>query len=196
MKGRAALLAASLAAALVPLVPGRHPSSGAGPTFPGWPAELAGVPALPLPEAEARRLVGFPGRMARFRLPGQELVLAWVHTPTRRLHPADDCFRGAGYALEPRPLVRDPAGRLWSARRATRPGETLLVTERIEAADGGSFSDVSSWYWAALLGTSRGPWLHWRVAAVEAPGPAPDAGPPAGPALSPPGPRPPGGVPP
>jgi hypothetical protein len=42
---------------------------------------------------------------------------------------------------------------------ASRDGVTLKVCERVAASDGGSFPDVSSWYWPALLGRSRGPWL-------------------------------------
>jgi len=48
-----------------------------------------------------------------------------------------------------------------------RDGKHLLVRERIyEAAGERSFTDVSSWYWAAVLGRSVGPW--WAILIAEA----------------------------
>ena len=59
---------------------------------------------------------------------------------------------------------------LWYIGR--RGGEALTVVEQIREAGGvhqspgcgvspQSWSDVSSWYWAALLGRTRGPW--WAI---------------------------------
>jgi hypothetical protein len=39
------------------------------------------------------------------------------------------------------------------------------VYERIYDVAGNSWSDVSAWYWAALLGKSAGPW--WSVVIAE-----------------------------
>ena len=50
-------------------------------------------------------------------------------------------------------------------RHLGAPGGTQggCVGRRIQ--EGGSFCDVSAWYWAASLGRTRGPW--WAVTVVE-----------------------------
>ena len=40
----------------------------------------------------------------------------------------------------------------------------MRVCERIVDAQGRTFTDASSWYWAALLQQSRGPWTALTVA--------------------------------
>jgi hypothetical protein len=48
---------------------------------------------------------------------------------------------------------------------AERGAERLRIRERIIDAGGATWTDISSWYWAALLGRSRGPW--WAVTVIE-----------------------------
>ncbi|HET9205271.1 MAG TPA: hypothetical protein VFO28_03465, partial [Burkholderiaceae bacterium] len=55
-------------------------------------------------------------------------------------------------------LHRDADARLWRCFVAERDGERLRVCERIVDADGQAFVDASSWFWAASLGRSTGPW--------------------------------------
>lgn len=126
--------------------------------FPGWPAHLAPLPLTAREEALARE---FPGRVGRFTDGSAEIVLRWVARPTRQLHPAADCLRGAGWRVEPAPVRLDLEGRQWGATRATRGATTLEITERIHDAAGRSWPDASSWYWAALLGRTQGPW--WAI---------------------------------
>ena len=45
----------------------------------------------------------------------------------------------------------------------------LRVKERIESADGQTWSDVAAWYWQASLGHATGPYLCVLVASVERP---------------------------
>ncbi|MBO9712288.1 hypothetical protein [Sphingomonas sp.] len=152
-----ALLIAALAAALVPLLP-RHEAPPAA--IPGWPAEYEGRalrPIAPAPE-DARLAAGFPGAIARFSDGKRQVVLRQVSHATRQLHPPGDCFRALGYAIEPAPMRVTAEGPA-SCFTARRDGGTLLVCERIRGADGRSFADASAWYWPALLGSSRGPWL-------------------------------------
>lgn len=173
-------LLSCLVAALTPLLPlddagGRGSGAGAAraDAFPGWPAHPAGRDwrELPLGEREAGFAKDFPGRVARFHDGEREWVLRWVTTPTRRLHPAADCFRGAGYAITPLSIVTDEKGRRWARFRAEREGERMLVRERIEpaanpAAEG--WTDASSWFWSAALGRAGdGPWLAWTSAERE-----------------------------
>jgi len=164
----AALLVACGLAALAPLVPERSAAAG-GLAFPGWPSTFDGRPlhVRPLLPREQRFAAGFPGRIATFGGGRRTYVLRWVTRATRRLHPAADCFRGAGYAIEPRPLLRDGEGRAWSSFTAVRGTTRLRVRERIVGASGEAFTDASSWYWAALLGRSRGPWWAWTIVENE-----------------------------
>ena len=113
---------------------------------------------LALSAVEQRFAAQFPGRVAR--LTDGESVLVWrdVNAPTRMLHPAADCYRALGYRIEHAGLEHDARSRLWRCSVAVRGGQRLRVCERIEDAAGGSFTDASSWYWAALLGRSTGPW--------------------------------------
>jgi hypothetical protein len=157
-----------IACALAALAPAATRTTTVEPVlaaFPGWPAALDGVPlvARPLLPREHRFAAAFPGRIATFEAGDRLLVLRWVTRATRRLHPAADCFRGAGYEVTPDPLLRDSAGGLWSALTVQRGDERMLVRERIVGADGAAFTDTSSWYWAALLGRSNGPWWAWTL---------------------------------
>jgi hypothetical protein len=168
----AAFLVACGLAALAPLVPERSVAAG-GPAFPGWPSTFDGRPLhdRPLLPRERRFAAGFPGKIATFSDGRRTYVVRWVTRATRRLHPAADCFRGAGYTITPRPLLRDAEGRAWSSFSAVRGARRLRVRERVVAAAGGEvFTDASSWYWAALLGRSEGPWWAWTIVENEPPG--------------------------
>ena len=168
LRGRAApaaFVAACALAALAPLLP-RPSAAAVEAAFPGWPSTVDGRPlhVRPLLPREQRFAAGFPGRIATFGDGRRTYVIRWVTRATRRLHPAADCFRGAGYAIEPRPLFRDDDGRVWSSFTASRGATRLRVRERIGEVGGGeAFTDASSWYWSALLGRSEGPWWAWTV---------------------------------
>lgn len=138
-----------------------------------WPTRLDGAPLRPLAltAVEQRFARRFPGRIGRFAADGGDVwVLREVARPTRALHPAADCFRGLGYRVEPALLQREAGARLqrataahadaplWRCFIAERNGERLRVCERIVDAQGRGFVDASSWYWAATLGRSSGPW--------------------------------------
>ena len=104
---------------------------------------------LALSQVEQRFAAQFPGRLVR--------------SPTRLLHPAADCYRGLGYRIETTQLENDAQARLWRcfvAVRNTPSGpERVRVCERIVDTKGLAFTDTSSWFWAAQLGQSTGPWL-------------------------------------
>lgn len=134
-----------------------------------WPTQWDGRTLRPLAmsEVEQRFAARFPGAIARFSDGERVIVLRRVEQPTRMLHPAADCFRGLGYAIERAGLERDAQQRLWRCFEAQgRDGQRLRVCERIEAEDGASFIDPSSWFWAAALGQSAGPWQ--AITVVEA----------------------------
>lgn len=183
----AALVGASLLAALTPLVPVR--SAPPPPrAFPGWPARWLGQPLYRLPETpmDRRWAAATPGPLARFALAdGSELLLRWVDRPGRTLHPPEDCYRGNGYhvvsvpplqALDP-PLAIHPAASLprtvlWRRFRAERGGEAWEVRSLILSQSGESYPDPGWWWWRVIGpgATDHGPW--WVVTIQNrAPGP-------------------------
>ena len=162
-----AVLLLALAAAL-PLL--SAPRAAPLPHHVEWPHEWEGraLRPLALSEVEQRFAARFPGAIARFSDGERVLVLRRVSEPTRMLHPAADCFRGLGWRIQHTQLERDAQQRLWRCFEAEgHDGQRLRVCERIAADDGGSsFVDASSWFWAAALGQSKGPWQ--AVTVVEA----------------------------
>jgi hypothetical protein len=155
--GFAALL---LACALWPALGTPREHAGAEAAAFEWPLEWDGrtLRPLALSAVEQRFAAQFPGRIARLTDGEQVLVMREVRTPTRMLHPAADCYRGLGYRIEQARLERDDAQRLWRCFIAERNGQRTRVCERIVGADGAAFTDASSWFWAAQLGQSAGPW--------------------------------------
>lgn len=157
-------------AALLPLaLPARDLSAATRARHVEWPTQWEGRTLRPLAlgAVEQRFAARFPGAIGRFDDGRRVLVLREVDAPTRMLHPAADCFRGIGDRIEQPRLERDAQGRLWRAFVAVaHDGRRLHVRERIEAADGGAFTDASAWFWAAALGSSSGPWR--AVTVVEA----------------------------
>jgi hypothetical protein len=133
-----------------------------------WPATFEGRPLTPLPlgERDQRFARDFPGSVARFHDGQRELILRHIAEPTRRLHPASDCLRAVGFAIEPLPARRAPDGSAWGCVAAARgAAERLTVCEQIRDARGRTWPDASSWYWAALTRGSDGPW--WSSTVVE-----------------------------
>ncbi len=121
---------------------------------------------LALSAVEMRFAERFPGHIARLSDGAQVVVMREVHTPTRMLHPAVDCYRGLGYTIADARLERDAQAQLWRCFIATRDGQRLRVCERIVDAQGEAYTDASSWFWAAALGRSTGPWRAITTARV------------------------------
>lgn len=154
------------ACALAPLA--READAGArGPAVaPEWPVAWEGRPLRPLALGafEARFAARFPGHIARMTDGERTLVLREVREPTRMLHPAADCYRALGYSIAEARLERDAQSQLWRCFVAEREGRRIRVCERIVDAKGEAFTDASSWFWAAALGQSTGPWRAVTVA--------------------------------
>jgi hypothetical protein len=147
--------------ALVPLLLPQREAQAATARHVEWPHDWEGRALRPLATnaVEQRFAARFPGAIGRFTDGERVLVLRSVTQPTRMLHPAADCFRGLGHRITNTRLEHDAQQRLWRCFEATAPdGERLRVCERIEAPDGSAFIDPSSWFWAASLGQSSGPW--------------------------------------
>lgn len=136
---------------------------------PVWPAHFQGraLTELSLSERERTFLAGFPGRVARFTDGDREIVMRRVSEPTRRLHPAEDCYRGLGYATSQVRIVSDREQSQWRCFTATRGTDALDVCEQFQDNHGQRWTDVSAWYWAGILGQSAGPWLATTVASAR-----------------------------
>jgi hypothetical protein len=136
--------------------------------LPQWPEEFEGYPldSIPLSSREQLFAREFPGEIARFTAGSTQLVARWVRRASRQVHPASDCLRGVGFEIDPKPLRVDRSGVRWGCMEARRRTERLLVCERIYDQEGQSWSDVSSWYWAAILGRTQGPWMALTASEV------------------------------
>jgi hypothetical protein len=161
------LLLAVIAACWPLLAPGRG-SSAPATTALEWPHELDGRPLRPqaLGPVEQRFAARFPGAIGRFDDGRRVVILRHVAAPTRMLHPATDCFRGLGYRIADERLERTADATLQRCFVAERAGTRLRVCETIRDADGRVYTDASSWFWAAALARSRGPWLATTSAEV------------------------------
>jgi exosortase/archaeosortase family protein len=157
-----------LMAFMLPFLPSKASPTGRALPFPGWPRSYAGRPLeqRPLLEGEVEWGKEFPGQMARFSDSAGTVHMKWVHTPTRMVHTIDGCMRNVGYVIEPGPVRIDSDGTLWGQFTARRGDERLRVSESIRDAAGQTFSDASSWYWAAMVGRSPGPW--WSTTLIRA----------------------------
>jgi len=172
----ALFLVTAMLAALAPLAE----ESVGGPAatdlgFPGWPTHHDGrlLEALPLTRRELAFVQDFPGRVGRFSDGQHQIIIRWVGAPTRRLHPAVECFRGNGYKVEALPAQRDNGGAIMGCFRARRGTESLRVCELIRDERGQNWPDVSAWYWHALLGWTHSPWWSVVVATSDAAPPIP-----------------------
>lgn len=121
----------------------------------------------PLTALEARFAANFPGAIARYRAGDTTLIVRRVAQPTRQLHPAADCFRGAGYSLGAVRTHQDARATRWNCFEATLGGRRWRVCEHITDTAGRQWTDVSSWYWSALWSqrtAPAGPW--WAITLV------------------------------
>jgi exosortase/archaeosortase family protein len=163
-------LALLLLAALAPLMRSASPALAAqSEQEPVWPSTFQGRPLerVPLTAVDRRFAAQFPGHIARFTDGSRQLIVRAIEQPTRLLHPAADCFKGLGYSVERRRVVDDADGTRWVCFAAEKSGRSLEVCERIYDPEGSSWTDASSWYWAAILGRTRGPWLALTVATAQ-----------------------------
>ncbi|MEW6348449.1 MAG: archaeosortase/exosortase family protein [Thermodesulfobacteriota bacterium] len=135
--------------------------------FPGSTLDPVGSGAREVPLSREEQLFrkDFPGSVSKFRVGDRSVVVRWVTVPTRKLHPASDCYRGEGYAVKPLSMEQDSQGRGWGRFRAARNGQVVIVRERIFDSHGGNWTDVSSWFWSAILGRTQSPW--WAITVAE-----------------------------
>ena len=160
-------IAACLVAAIIPFY---NPDSSALPelsTVPDWPVEYLSLKhkKTELTSKEQQFYKNFPGRMIKLSSGNTEYVIKLVTKPTRKLHPASDCYKGFGYSITPGPVMRDENGNHWSSFTATKMESRVLVKERVYNESGQNWPDVSGWFWSAMFNKKSGPW--WVVTVSE-----------------------------
>lgn len=135
-------------------------------TFANFPTEIEGkkLKEIGLSEREKLFLEDFPGEIKRFSDGSREIIIRRVSQPTRKLHPAEDCFRGIGYSTKPLPLKLDTEGNRWACFSAEKGEDILQVCERIYDNSANNWTDASSWYWSAMSQDS-GEW--WAITTAE-----------------------------
>ena len=162
--------------------------AGGGPVR--WPASWEGQALVPAPRGETAEFFtrDFPGEFMEFFSINEadaeegyfsetQVLMRFVRNATRRLHPAEDCFRGAGYRITPTPLRADRSGRRWSGFIGEKSGRRVAVRQCIISVPDGdlaaaemsrvSWPDVSSWYWdTARPGAENSP-VALAVTVVE-----------------------------
>lgn len=158
-----------------------------------WPSTWQGKRLSPIPPSTGTAAFwkDFPGAYQEFMVlrteddgvltgNGERILLRYVSRPTRQLHPAEDCFRGAGYTVTPQPLWVDSQGRRWSSFVGLKNGERVTVQQclfsvsgpnlqELEAAiaNSANWSDISSWYWDRSILSESGSSLTLAITIIN-----------------------------
>ena len=132
-----------------------------------WPQSFEGktLTALTMTDMEREFGKGFPGEIGNFLCGDQQIIMRYVTRATRKLHPAADCLRASGHHIGEVKIHADMDGNHWAGCEAVKAGQRLFLRERIVEIGNvhAEWSDVSSWYWHALLAPDEGPWLAITV---------------------------------
>jgi exosortase/archaeosortase family protein len=163
------LLAVCLAVVVSCMNMFQHELSAQSDDFNGWPKSFEGQSLYPLSMSdwELNFASHFPGRIAKFSDGRRQVIMRWIRRETRQLHSLQDCLKGSGYAISRQSISIQEGGQRWVNFTAEKPGSCLSVKERITDDAGGAWTDVSQWYWSALTGKTRGPWLAVSVIEEE-----------------------------
>jgi len=155
-----------LASAFLPLFSADDKAETKAPQNFVWPTRFEGkeLKELELSARELKFSKNFPGEIKRFSDGQREILVRWIKSPNRKVHPSSDCFKGFGFQITAQPLHQDSHSNLWGCFIASKDDEQLLVREIIYDANQQNFSDVSAWYWSAVMAKSEGPWIAYTVA--------------------------------
>ncbi|MBS1952685.1 MAG: archaeosortase/exosortase family protein [Cyanobacteria bacterium SZAS-4] len=161
------VLVLCVAAAALPLTVNTGANKVSDTSFAGWPSQFEGQHLEPIKLADVTERFAreFPGKIAVYTTGRSRVVYRWVPRPTLQLHPSSNCYKASGYEIKWLPEYRDTKDQKWTAFQASKGTEKLLVRERIYDQAGHSWTDVSSWYWAAVLKQSTSPW--WAISIAE-----------------------------
>jgi hypothetical protein len=118
-----------------------------------------------LKDTERRFAAG--DRLGRFQQGGRRWLVRSIEDASRRVHPAEECYRATGWRVRPRPAQLSSGSDeglsarplRWGCFSARRGAEEVEVCQTITDDSGRAWSDVGSWWWSAAFGQSKGPWL-------------------------------------
>lgn len=135
-----------------------------------WPDQIEGKVLKEVPVYNENKklksfLADFPGQVKIFSDGKRIYIIRFVRKSTRKLHPASDCYRAAGYKIEFQPTIIKSAGEHWSAFKASRADREVMVRERITDSLGNQWSEPGAWYWSALKNETKAPW--WGITVEE-----------------------------
>jgi hypothetical protein len=155
-----------IGAAIVPLFARTTDAVQLSSPAPAWPKEILGHSVIAVHSLDEEKAFAseFPGHMRRFTDGNNSYFVRIVNKETRQLHPSSDCFKGLGYSIEAKPLVVSADGSRWSSFVARKGNDNYMIMEQLHDSNGHSWSDVSEWYWHALMHESEGPWWDITVA--------------------------------
>jgi hypothetical protein len=137
--------------------------------FPGWPDHWRGqtLRRIKLGDVEGAFVRDFNGPAALFDCGPGRVLLRYTERPTRRLRGALDSLRRDDWKVADLGPHVDGMGAAWASYRADKRWQRILVRECVFDQRGRSWSTPGEWYWAALMGSGRGPW--WAVVTMEEP---------------------------
>ena len=95
-------------------------------------------------------------RLEHFRDGRHEYTVRTIVEPSRRVHPAEECYRATGWQVRALPMRIDSYR--WGCFEATRAAERVEVCETFVDRGGRSWSDAGSLWWSALFARGAGPW--------------------------------------
>jgi hypothetical protein len=164
------LVIVCLSAALLPLLPRQTGvtrsinKSGTGAAR-EWPEPFRSMREDKLSDTERRFAEGV--QVGHFQQDGRQWLVRWIRDASRRVHPAEECYRATGWSVRPRPAQLSSGGDVgllgrqlkWGCCAARRGVASVEVCQTIIDNSGRSWSDVGSWWWSAAFGRSEGPWL-------------------------------------
>ena len=170
-------LTTCLLAALVPFI---HHSSArpADSSTERMLNSFQGAPLSPMAmtESETEFYADFPGKTGYFAVdgrPGESVFLRYTENPTRKLHPAETCFRANGYKTEfsDNVLARVPElsdqDLEWSQFTVVEKGRPFRVRQCIVSLSSGRvWADIPAWYWQTTFSSDdSGPWVAvtWQL---------------------------------
>ncbi|MDF1751264.1 MAG: archaeosortase/exosortase family protein [Verrucomicrobiales bacterium] len=156
----AVFVSVMLIAAVMPLLDREKSSRYVGEgNFPGWPETYEGhyLEEIPLSPIEKRFAGDFPGKLGIFRAGHDKVIFRWVQKPTRKLHPASDCLKAAGYEIE-----SEKSGGFFAF---SHDGESGWFVEEEIFNESERWPEISSWFWSSLFSRAEGPW--WAVTRIQ-----------------------------
>ncbi len=120
----------------------------------------------------------FPGKTALYKLKssnGEQIFFRYLETPSRKLHPAEECYKANGtdcVAMEKKiirveELSQSPI--TWGQFKIKENGSEYIIRQAVISLGGKeNYSDIPSWYWLTVFSDNDpGPWLAitWKLKA-------------------------------